>query len=288
MTLRQKIEDLVALAKPSILLLSVMMAALGFWLAPTTVPVLSAVFMLLGTGLIVGSANALNMYMERDTDRLMKRTADRPLPAGRMAASTALIFGSVIGVVGLVVIYLSANLLTVGLGAFALGSYVWVYTPLKRVTPQALLVGAIPGAMPPLMGWTAATGAIELPGLMLFGTLLLWQLPHFIAIAIYRQHDYAAAGIRVVPVVRGNDNAKWQALAYATGLVPVSLALFPLGAAGWIYGLGALGVSTWFLVQCLRGFRTLQPARWARRVFLASLVYLPALGVFIIADRLVG
>lgn len=288
MTARQRIRDLVDLAKPSILLLSVMMAALGLWLAPDALGAVDSILMLLGTGLTVGSANALNMYWERNSDRLMKRTEDRPLPAGRMEPWVALVFGVVIGVIGTVMLWVWANPLTAGLAAFALVTYVLVYTPLKRRTPQALLVGAVPGAMPPLMGWTAATGTIELPGLVLFGILLLWQLPHFIAIAIYRLKDYSAAGIQAVPVVRGNDVARWQTLAYATGLVPVSLMLSPLGATGWVYGVGALAVSLWFLSKCLYGFRSMAPAKWARRVFLASLVYLPALGAVIIVDRLLG
>lgn len=281
-------RDLIALAKPSIVWLSVLMALLGIWLAPGAVDWLDATLMLIGTGLIVGSANALNMYMERDVDGRMNRTKDRPLPTGRMRPATALVFGSVIGLAGIVMLYLWGNPITAGLGYIALVSYVLIYTPLKRKTPQALLVGAIPGAMPPLMGWTMATGTIDAPGLVLFGILLLWQLPHFIAISIYRKHDYAAAGFRVVAVVRGDVNAKWQTLAYATGLVPLSMLLTPLGATGWIYGIGALVVSTWFLSTAIRGFRTMRPAPWARRVFLASLVYLPALGAVLIVDRLVG
>ena len=153
-------RDLIALAKPSIVWLSVLMALLGIWLAPGAVDWLDATLMLIGTGLIVGSANALNMYMERDVDGRMNRTKDRPLPTGRMRPVTALVFGSVIGLVGIVMLYLWGNPITAGLGYIALVSYVLIYTPLKRKTPQALLVGAIPGAMPPLMGWTMATGTI--------------------------------------------------------------------------------------------------------------------------------
>ncbi|MFT5434611.1 MAG: protoheme IX farnesyltransferase [Myxococcota bacterium] len=282
------LRDLMILLKPSILLLSVLMAALGIWLAPNTVDWVDASLMLVGTGLIVGSANALNMYLERDVDGRMERTKNRPLPTGRMRPAVALVFGSTIGLVGTVMLYLWGNPLTAGLGYFALVSYVLVYTPLKRKTPQALAIGAIPGAMPPLMGWTMATGSIDAPGLALFGILMLWQLPHFIAITIYRKHDYAAAGFRAVAVVRGEENAKWQTLAYGTLLVPLSVLLTPLGATGWIYLVGSLGVSLWFLSTIIRGFRTMRPAPWARRVFLASLVYLPALGAVLIVDRLVG
>jgi protoheme IX farnesyltransferase len=279
---------MIALLKPGILWLSVLMAALGIWLAPGTIGVVQAFFMLVGTGLIVGSANALNMVMEIDVDARMKRTKDRPLPAGRMSLKTAVLVGIGTGFVATAILYLSSNLLTALLGYGALVSYVLIYTPLKRKTPQALLVGAVPGAMPPLMGWTAVTGGIEAPGLVLFGILLLWQLPHFIAIAVYRKHDYETAGFKTVPVVRGNRIAKWQTVAYATLLIPLSIALTPLGAAGTVYGIGACAVSVWFLVRCLQGFVSLTPARWGRRVFLASLIYLPALGGFLLVDRLLG
>lgn len=281
------VRDLIELLKPSILFLSVFMAALGMWLVPESIPVWNVVITLAGTGLIVGSANALNMVLERETDAYMTRTRKRPLPDGRMNVVTAAAFGIGLGGVGTALIYLGSNFVTAGLGFFALTSYVCWYTPLKRKTPQALAVGAVPGAMPALMGWTAVTGTIDLHGLAFFAVLLLWQFPHFIAIAIYRQHDYAAAGIKVVPVVRGVDNAKWQTLVYATTLVPITIALFPLGAVGWIYGAGSLAVSVWFLSHCIRGFQTQAPAKWARRVFLASLVYLPALSVFLVVDTLI-
>ncbi len=285
---RAMLKDLIELTKPSILLLSVMMAALGLWLAPDALDPLMTVLMLVGTGLIVGSANALNMVWERDVDALMQRTRKRPLPDGRLDATLALWFGVALGISGTWLIWISAGTLTAGLGLFALLSYVLVYTPLKRVTTHALLIGAVPGAMPPLMGWAAATGSIDGPGLVLFGVLLLWQMPHFLAIAIYRNNDYAAAGIRTVPVVRGLDNARIQTLAWATCLIPTSLALIPLGAAGWIYGAGALAVSTWFVVKCVQGFKTVAAPRWARTVFLASLVYLPALGAVLVIDRLIA
>ncbi len=279
-------RDLVELTKPSILLLSVMMAALGLWLAPETASALTAVWLLVGTGLAVGSANALNMYWERDVDGLMARTKKRPLPSGRLAPKIALAFGLLLGVAGTAVLWVGTGMLTAALGLFALVSYVVVYTPLKRITPHALLIGAVPGAMPPLMGWTAATGRIDAPGLVLFGVLLLWQMPHFLAIAIYREGDYARAGFRTTPVVHGVDTARWHTVAWATLLIPVSLALLPLGAAGWLYGVGALAVSVWFLARCLSGYGTLPAPRWARRVFLASLAYLPALGAVLILDRL--
>ncbi len=294
-SLRTVLRDVVALGKPSITLLSVIMGLLGVWLAHRSPEVLGdglALRHLLGfvagTAMVVASANALNMVLERDVDALMARTKDRPLPTGRLGLPVAVIFGVAMGLGGTIVLYLAANPLTAGLGYAALVSYVVLYTPAKRRTPQALLIGAVPGAMPPLMGWTAVTGSVDAPGLVLFLVLLLWQLPHFLAIAVYRQHDYARAGFKTVPVVRGVPAAQVQTIAYATGLVPLSVLLTPLGAAGWLYGVLACAVSVWFLVHTLHGVRTQAAPKWARRVFLASLAYLPALGVALFLDRVFG
>src|SRR6185369_3578507 len=190
------------------------------------------------------SANALNCWMERDLDVHMARTKNRPLPAGRLSASTALWFGLAMGAISVPLLAVMVNPLTGLLAAIALVSYVWIYTPMKQHSPKALLVGSIPGAMPPLMGWTAATGHLEAPGLVLFGILFLWQLPHFLAISVFRQSEYAKAGIKVLPSVRGNAVTKIHAIAYAGALVPMSLMLVPLGIAGslylWVMGVGGV------------------------------------------------
>ena len=280
------VRDYVALTKPSINRMSLLMTAGGLALAPREVGVWAFVWALVGTALAVGSANALNMWWERGSDRLMKRTADRPLAAGRISDTGALAFGLAIGALAVLVLALGTNALTTALGVFALASYVVVYTPLKYRSPLALVVGAIPGAVPPLMGWTAATATLDPAGLALFGTLFVWQMPHFIAIAIFRKHDYAAAGIRVVTVVRGNTAAKRQAVAWAALLLPVSLALTPLGVTSWLYAAvaGAIGVA--FLGYAALGLRTaaLPDARWAYRLFIGSLLYLPALVAGLILD----
>ena len=143
---------------------------------------------------------------------------------------------------------------------------------------------AVPGAIPPLMGWTAATGRIDAPGLVLFGILMVWQLPHFIAIALYRKPDYARAGIRTLPVVRGDKVAKAQAIAWSTALVPLSLMLVPLEVASWLYGGIALALGLWFLTWSLRGLKADSGTPWARKFFLASLVYLPALTLALALD----
>tara|TARA_B100000029_G_scaffold476802_1_gene521238 strand:- start:2565 stop:3461 length:897 start_codon:yes stop_codon:yes gene_type:complete len=284
----QVIRDLSELFKPTITGLSVLMAAMGVWLADVSLGFMTWAFVLVGVGMVVGSANTLNMYLERDIDKYMSRTRSRPLPSGRMHRNIALLFGLGQALVGLPVLYLSGGWLPMFLGAFGLVSYVMVYTPLKIHTPLALVIGSVPGAVPPLIGWAAATGEIGYPGLVLFGIVFFWQMPHFLAIAMYRKSDYSRAGIQVVPVVRGDRVAKIQTVAWATALIPVSLLLVPLGAAGGLYFVGTLGVSVWFTAHCIRGFRSVQRAAWGRRVLLASLVYLPAVSVVLVLDRLVG
>ncbi|AKF10682.1 heme o synthase [Sandaracinus amylolyticus] len=276
------LRDLVALTKPRITLMVLITTAGGLWLAPGEMTLLAIAATLIGTAAVVSSANALNCWMERDSDKHMARTKRRPLPAGRMEPHVALRFGLALGAFSVPLLALAVNPLTGLLAAIALVSYVWIYTPMKQVSPAALLVGSVPGAMPPLMGWTAATGSLEAPGIVLFGILFLWQLPHFLAIAMFRQGEYTRAGIKVMPAVRGVARTKLHAAMYAGALVPVSLMLVPLGIAGAIYltVVGLAGVV--FAVMCIRGLRIAEQDReashrWARAVFFASLVYLPLL-----------
>jgi len=275
--------DLIALGKPSITGMNVLMALGGIALAGTEMTWTAIALAATGTALAVASANALNMVWEREGDKLMARTAARPLPQGRLSPAVGVTYGVIVGVLGIAML-LAVNLTTASLGLFALLSYVLVYTPMKRKSPLSLIVGAVPGAIPPLMGWTAATGRIGLPGLVLFGILLVWQLPHFIAIALYRKPDYARAGIRTVPVVRGDKVAKAQAIAWSTALVPLSLMLVPLEVASWLYGGVALALGLWFLMWSLRGLKAEAGVPWARKFFLASLVYLPALTLALALD----
>lgn len=276
------LRDLIALTKPRITLMVLVTTAGGLWLAPGAMAPLVVAATLLGTALVVSSANALNCWMERESDKHMARTKRRPLPAGRMAPEVALAFGLALGAFAVPLLALAVNPLTGLLAAIALVSYVWIYTPMKQVSPAALLVGSVPGAMPPLMGWTAATGTLEAPGIVLFGILFLWQLPHFLAIAMFRQGEYTRAGIKVMPAVRGIARTKLHAAIYAGALVPVSLLLVPLGIAGTVY-LAAVGVAgAAFAVMCIRGLWIAESDRqaahrWARAVFFASLAYLPLL-----------
>ena len=199
-------RDLVTLVKPTIMLEALLTAAGAASLAPVSAGT-GILWLLLGTALIVGSANTLNMWLERDIDCLMVRTRNRPLPTGRLDATIALWFGAIQGALALPVLA-RVNLVTAALGLLALILYVGVYTPMKQRSHWATWVGAIPGAMPALMGWTAATGRVTLPGLAIFGVLFFWQIPHFHAIALYRQHDYDAAGLKTLPGSRGAAAAR--------------------------------------------------------------------------------
>jgi len=278
------VRDFVALAKPRITLLVVITTLGGFYLAPGQPDTHRLVMAVLGTVLIVTGANALNMYIERASDALMFRTRKRPLPAGKMAPPLALWFGVVLSIVAVPILALGVNLLTAALGVFALLSYVLVYTPLKRRSPTALLVGAIPGAIPPLMGWTAARGVVETPGLLLFAIMFVWQIPHFLAIALHSAEDYARGGIKVLPLVEGERIAKRQIVVFSLALLPVSLSLVPFHVAGPLYFVTALVGGVAFLVVALLGLGRRGDRRWARQLFLASLVYLTALFIVLAVE----
>jgi heme o synthase len=265
------------------------MTAGGLWLAPESVAWTVWLSALVGSGLAVASANAFNMVWEREGDRQMARTRTRPVASGRISVASSSAFAGALGLAAMLVLAFGANLLTAGLAAFALLSYVLVYTPLKRVTPLALVIGAVPGAVPPLLGWTAVTNSLDLPGAVLFGILLVWQMPHFLAISVFRKADYAAAGIKCVPVVRGEWVAKIQAIAWAALLIPISVGLTTLGVTGPIYLVAALVLGLAFLGQAVLGLRAREAKadiRWARQLFVLSLVYLPALTIALVVDML--
>jgi protoheme IX farnesyltransferase len=241
---------------------------------------------LVGTGLLAAGTNALNQYAERGVDGVMKRTRGRPLPAGRVEASTALVFSVAISAAGMVILALLVNPLTAALGAAALLSYIFVYTPLKRRTWWCTVVGAVPGAIPAMMGWSAARGRLDVLALVLFGIVFLWQLPHFFAIAwLYRQ-DYAEAGFPMLPVVdpEGKRTAR-QIIGYTLALVAVSLLTSVLGLTGAIYFVGALTLGLGFLGLGLALAVTRSGAQ-ARRVFLGSVLYLPVLLFLMVVDKI--
>lgn len=277
-------RDVIDLGKPRVTTMVVFTTAVGLAIAPEPVGWARGGVILFATALLVASANILNCFLERDTDARMVRTRERPLPAGRVDPWSALALGIGAGAFAVPLLSLAANPLTAALGAFAHATYVWVYTPLKRRTPRALEIGAIPGAIPPLMGWTAATGGIATPGWILFGILFFWQLPHFIAVALYLEDDYRRGGVRVLPAVRGAEVARrWLAL-YTVGLVAVSLSAFAAGVAGTAYLVAAVALGAAFVGIAARGLASRVGGAWARRTFLWSLAYLTLLVTALVVD----
>jgi protoheme IX farnesyltransferase len=240
---------------------------------------------LLGTALVAAGAAALNQLLERDLDAKMRRTAGRPLPSGRVPPNAALVFGGVSAAVGLVYLAAAVNLLTSLLGAITLISYLFLYTPLKRLTPLNTVVGAIPGALPPLMGWVAARGEITSAGWSLFAIQFFWQLPHFLAIAWLYREDYARAGFAMLPVVEpsGRQTAA-HAVCHALGLLPVSMCPALFGLTGLLYLGGAFVLGLAFL-GCAIHFARQLSERGARQLFFASLLYLPLLLGLMVVDK---
>ena len=241
---------------------------------------------LLGTGLVAGGAAALNQFLERQHDAQMQRTEDRPLPSGRLPPDTALMFGGLCSAAGLIDLALAVNLETSVLGAITLCSYLFIYTPLKRVTTLNTVIGAVPGALPPLMGWTAARGEINVEGWSLFAILFFWQLPHFLAIAWMYRDDYAKAGFAMLPVFDsdGQRTAR-QTVSHTLGLLPISLCPFLLKLAGAVYLAGALVLGLAFLWQAVQFSRELTVQR-ARQLFYASILYLPLLLGLMVLDKI--
>lgn len=277
-------RELVELTKPGVTRMCLLTTLGGILIAPGAFSWSVALSAMFGTAAAVSGANAFNMWLERDADARMGRTRRRPLPSGRLHPDVAVRFAWLLSLVSLVVLLVGTNVLTAVLAMLAIASYVLVYTPLKYRTPLALLIGVVPGAAPPLLGWTAVTNSVDAPALVLFAILLVWQLPHFLAIAIYRQDDYARAGIKVVPVVRGVPIAKIQAVAWCMVLVPLSMLLGPLGIGGDVYMVVSFLLGSGFLAWSFTGLDDRAGVRWARGFFLASLFYLPALTIALVLD----
>jgi protoheme IX farnesyltransferase len=241
---------------------------------------------LLGTALVASGAAALNQLLEREHDAKMRRTANRPLPSGRLQPVAVMLFGGICSVAGLVYLALLVNLLTCVIGAVSLVSYLFIYTPLKRLTWLNTAVGAIPGGLPPLMGWAAARGELDGGGWALFAILAFWQMPHFFAIAWIYRDEYAKAGFQMLPNVDpdGRRTAA-QSVSHALGLLTVSLCPFLFRLAGMWYLAGAIILGTVFVWCAIRFSRELSLSR-ARQLFFASIVYLPLLLMLLVLDKL--
>lgn len=286
LSFRERVSAYVELTKPRITFLIVLTAAAGFALASAGsinyVAMLSAMF---GIGLLSSGIATLNQYAERDLDGLMRRTATRPLPSGKLAPWEALAFGAGITIAAEMYLLVFVNPLTALLGLTVIAGYVFAYTPLKTRTSLSTMVGAFPGAVPPLIGWTAARDSLSLEGWVLFAILFLWQFPHFLAIAWMYREDYARAGLQMLPVVEpdGRSTAR-QAVAYAAALVPVAMAPTLVGLSGPLYFAGAFVLSAGLMALAVL-FGVDRSAHTARRLFYGSIVYLPVLWILMIADR---
>jgi heme o synthase len=291
-----KLAAYVALTKPRIAVMVLVTVATGFvlgarrashpmthlWASHPT----SLLLTLLGTGLVAGGASAWNQYLERFRDRLMKRTATRPLPSGQLAPAEAAVFGTVLGVLGLAILALGVNLAATGVALATFLLYVFIYTPLKWRTTLNTAVGAIPGALPPVIGWAAATGQLDRNAWSLFLIVFLWQFPHFLAIAWIYRDDYARGGHKMLPILdpRGAITGR-QAASYALALIPAGLLPTAIGLAGPYYFAGALLLGLFYLASAIRFWSDVTDPT-ARRLLRASFVYLPTILVLLVLNPL--
>jgi protoheme IX farnesyltransferase len=278
-----RIQDLAELTKPRITFLVLITTLVGFYMGSRgTLDFMLLFHTILGTGLVAAGASALNQYFERDLDARMVRTRNRPLPGGRLFAGEALIFSSVLSAAGVAYLMVFVNLLTAALGAATLAGYILVYTPLKTRTKLCTLIGAFPGAAPPVMGWTAARGEVDAVALSLFAILLLWQMPHFFAIAWIFTEDYTRAGFSIHS---SGESTGRQIIFYCCALIPVSVLPAFFGLTGMMYLFGAILLGFIYLGY---GFAValFRSNAHAHRLLRVSVFYLPALLVLMMMDKI--
>jgi heme o synthase len=282
----RRATDFLELAKPRVVLMVLITAFVGFYVGSATVPnYLELLQMLFGTALAAGGTLALNQYLERDTDSVMERTRHRPLPDGRLQPREAAWFGSLITMAGLVYLALAVNLMSAGVTAVITLTYLLLYTPLKRKSSLCMLVGAVPGALPPVTGWVAAGGALTVDAWVLFAILFLWQVPHTLAIARLYRDDYAKAGIRFLPVIDPDSGSTdRQIISHTAALLVVSLLPTLLGFAGTVYFFAAFVLGIVFLANGIT-LAINSTFLGARRLLYASLIYLPVLLLIMALDR---
>ena len=284
------------LMKPELTGLSVLTSICAFYLASDMlVDWNRLLYTAIGTLFVGGAAGALNQYLERDLDGLMKRTERRPLPSGRLSPALALFVGVALSFIGLFVLLTTANVLAFGVALVTLTSYLFIYTPMKRTTPLNTVVGAIPGALPVLIGWSAARNDITVPGILLFAVLFAWQVPHFLSLAWMYRKDYGRAGFKMLPVIDDSGLRTGRGMLWYTGaLVLVSLGLTFTGTTGYIYLSGAIIAGTFLLYPAylFRKASLLQSQEagavrnsLSRKIFFASLAYLPALMTLMVLDK---
>jgi protoheme IX farnesyltransferase len=285
-SIRQRLTDYLALTKPRVVLMVLITTFVGYYLGATSgIDAWPLAHTLLGTALAAGGTLTLNQFMERHRDARMHRTRTRPLPDGRLAPVEALVFGIALATVGLAYLACFVGPLAAGLTATIGVTYLLLYTPLKPVTSLCSLVGAVPGALPPVVGWAAARGEVGFEAWLLFAIMFLWQVPHTLAIGTLYREDYARAGIRVLPVVDWSGRSTgMHSVTNCLALLPVALMPTLVGMAGRVYFVAALAASIAFLACAIALMRS-GTARDARRLLLASLVYLPVLLAIMAFDK---
>jgi protoheme IX farnesyltransferase len=277
-------RDYMELSKSRIVMMVLITTMSGYLVGAKTVDPLVLLNVLIGTALLAAGTNALNQYIEREHDAKMARTSRRPLPSGRITPRAALLFSTGIAILGALYLGLAVNWLTAGLGAFTLTSYIFVYTPLKRISTICTIIGAVPGAIPPLMGWTAATNELSLGGWFVFGILFFWQLPHFMALSWMFREDYARGGYMMHSVFdeRGTGVAR-QAIYYSLALIAVSVGPSLIGITGPFYFVTASLSGLALLYTAFRFFFD-RSMRSARTLFMASNIYLLVVMLFLVLD----
>ncbi len=284
--IKAKLADYSMLVKVRLNLTVVFSATIGYLLAAGTEAGIGLLLLLgLGGFLVTSAANAINQILEKDFDKQMKRTANRPLAAGRMSITEAALIAGLCGVAGIAILAYFFNEQAALLGALSLFSYAFIYTPLKRISPIAILVGAIPGALPPVIGWVACTNAITYEAYLLFGIQFLWQFPHFWAIGWLGADEYAKAGFRLMPTPTTKNKAMAaQVIMYTVFLIVVSLLPTAIGMLGWASAIAAIGLGAMFLYYGYNLFRQCDD-KAALKLMFASIIYLPLLQIVMVLDR---
>ena len=291
-----EVRDWVDLLKPRVISLVVLTGVCGLLVAPGPLHPVLALAAVLCIALGAGAAGAINMWYDRDIDAQMKRTAQRPIPAGRIAPGGALAYGVSLAVASVIIMGLATNWVAAGILALSIGFYVFVYTVwLKRRTSQNIVIGGAAGAFPPVIGWAAVTGDVTLEPLLLFAIIFFWTPPHFWALSLFAHADYERVGVPMLPVTHGAKETRKQVLVYTLVLLPLTLAPWVLGFAGWLYGLAALGLGAEFLRQAIAVYRDAQDEAGrsltkdapAKKCFRYSLSYLGLLFIALAVDHLI-
>ncbi len=281
-----RLKEYWELTKPRLSFLSILTAIVGYLVANPARDVQALITLVIGTALAAGGAASLNQWLEHEVDALMVRTKNRPIPSGQVSPLNAFSYGVLLSMVGCIVVGMGNNWLASALTFSTIFSYVCVYTPLKRVTPWSIQIGAIPGALPPLIGWAAATNELSDLGWILFAILFTWQIPHFMAIAWMYREDYARANMPMLPILdpSGKSTAR-HSVVYCILLLGISILPCVLKYMTWVYGIAAFVLGLYYLYQTLVFARLKNPNLAARKLFFASILYLPAILLVMVLDR---